>query len=60
MSPTSLSLTLAHYALSLSLCLSKKKKKSNLVWGSWVAQFVECPILDFGSGHDFTVYEFEP
>ena len=28
--------------------------------GTWVAQLVECPTLDFGSGHDLTVHEFEP
>ena len=27
---------------------------------AWVAQLVECPALDFGSGHDLTVREFEP
>ena len=26
----------------------------------WVAQLVEHPTLDFGSGHDLTVREFEP
>ena len=29
-------------------------------WGAWVAQSVEHPTLDFGSGHDLTVHEFEP
>ena len=24
-----------------------------------MAQLVKCPILDFGSGHDLTVYELE-
>ena len=28
--------------------------------GSWVAQLVERPPLDFGPGHDLTVREFEP
>ena len=28
--------------------------------GAWVAQSVEWPTLDFGSGHDLTVCEFEP
>ena len=33
------------------------KKRSR---GTWVAQSVEEPTLDFGSGHDLTVREFEP
>ena len=28
--------------------------------GAWVAQLVERPTLDFGSGHDLTVHGFEP
>ena len=28
--------------------------------GLWVAQLVKHPTLDFGSGHDLTVCEFEP
>ena len=28
--------------------------------GTWVAQSVKPPALDFGSGHDLTVPEFEP
>ena len=31
-----------------------------VILGPWVAQLVECPTLDFGSGHDLTVHEFEP
>ena len=30
------------------------------LWGAWVAQSVERPTLDFGSGRDLTVCEFEP
>ena len=29
-------------------------------WGTWVAQPVERPTLDFGSGHDLVVHEFKP
>ena len=29
-------------------------------WGIWVAQLVEHLALDFSSGHDLTVCEFEP
>ena len=29
-------------------------------WGDWVAQSVKQPTLDFGSGHDLMVHEFEP
>ena len=29
-------------------------------WGAWVAQSGKHPTLDFGSGHDLTVREFEP
>ena len=28
--------------------------------GTWVAQLVKCLTLDFGSGHDLTIREFEP
>ena len=28
--------------------------------GAWVAESVDCPTLDFGSGHDLTAYEIEP
>ena len=29
-------------------------------WGAWVAQLVKQLGLDFGSGHDLAVPEFEP
>ena len=29
-------------------------------WGAWVSQLVECPTLEFGSGHDFTVVGSSP
>ena len=29
-------------------------------WGAWVAQSFQRPTLDFGSGHDLVVCEFEP
>ena len=32
----------------------------NDVWGAWVAQPAKHPTLDFSSGHDITVCEFEP
>ena len=28
--------------------------------GAWMALLVKCSTLDFGSGHDLTVREFEP
>ena len=28
--------------------------------GTWVVQLAKCPTLDFSSGHDLTVREFEP
>ena len=31
-----------------------------LFWGAWVAQSVERPTLDFGSGRDLMVGEIEP
>ena len=34
--------------------------KIGLFGGTWVAQSVEHPTLDFGSGRDLTVREFEP
>ena len=30
------------------------------VWGAWVARSVKCLTLDFSSGHDLTILEFEP
>ena len=30
------------------------------MWGAWVAQSVKHLTLDFSSGHDLTVHEFEP
>ena len=29
-------------------------------WGTWVAQGVDCPTLDFGSGHDLKVMGSSP
>ena len=34
--------------------------KKQFLRGSWVAQLVKGPTLDFGSGHDLTVCEIEP
>ena len=34
--------------------------KSGLFQGTWMAQSVEHPTLDFGSGHGLMVCEFEP
>ena len=31
-----------------------------ILGGAWAAQWVKCPALDFGSGHDRPVREFEP
>ena len=30
------------------------------VWGTWMAQSVERPTLNFGSSHDLIVHGFEP
>ena len=32
----------------------------NNSWGTWVAHLVNCPTIDFGSGHDLMVFEIEP
>ena len=29
-------------------------------WGAWVAQSIKRLTLDFGSGHDLKIHEFEP
>ena len=34
--------------------------KNNKSRGSWVAQSIEHPSLDFSSGQDLTVHEIEP
>ena len=40
---------------------ARQKYKETPPWGAWVAQWVKCPTLDFGSGHDdLTVHEFKP
>ena len=59
----SLSPPLCPTLLTLSLKINKLrnfyiyKKKP---WGTWVAQSVKRLTLDFGSGHNLTVHEFEP
>ena len=30
------------------------------IWGAWVAQSVDHPTLDFGSGYDLTICGIEP
>ena len=35
-------------------------KKTVPFWGTWVAQSVKLPTLDFGSGGDLMVCEIEP
>ena len=35
-------------------------KKAGILRGSWVAQSVERPTLDFSSGRDLMFHEFEP
>ena len=40
-----------HFVLILKACL---------YWGTWVAQAVKHPALDFSSGHDLMVGEIEP
>ena len=35
------------------------KRRNDFVRGAWVAQMVKHPTLDFSSGHDLTVCEFE-
>ena len=40
--------------------LSSVIKKRLQEPGAWVAQPVEHPTLDFGSGHDLIVHKFEP
>ena len=39
---------------------SQSKIKRSYIWGAWVAQLVKHPTLDFGSGHDLTVFGFKP
>jgi len=31
-----------------------------MLWGTWVAQLIRHPILDFGSGHDLRVVRLSP
>ena len=34
--------------------------KKEITWGTWVAQLIKRPTLDFGSGHDLMVPQIEP
>ena len=45
-----------------TVCLGRQHVESKLrpPRGTWVAQSVKRPTLDFGSGHDLTVCEFKP
>ena len=38
----------------------KKNEIKNTIQGTWVAQLVKHPSLDFGSGHDLMVPEIKP
>ena len=44
----------------LLLFFLKKEYLKKMIRDTWVTQSVEHPILDFGSGRDLTVREFEP
>lgn len=39
---------------------ASQEKEMFLTCGTWVAQQVECPILDFGEGHDVGVMIVSP
>ena len=39
--------------------LTEKRRCRTVRRGTWVAQSVGCLTLDFGSGHDLMVHEFE-
>ena len=40
--------------------MKKSGFKTKESWGAWVAQWVKCLTLDFGTGHVLTVRGFEP
>ena len=40
--------------------LTQYPLKRENTWSTWVAQSVKCLTVAFSSGHDLTVYEFEP
>ena len=40
--------------------MSSSLDSNDASWGSWVAQLVECPILDLGSGCDLRVLGSSP
>ena len=44
----------------LILCEIQVFQKKLIFWGTWVAQSVKLPTLDFGSDHDLTVRRIEP
>ena len=50
--------------MCVCVCMCVKIHQRHLrivhILGPWVAQSVKCPTLDFSSGHDVTVCEFEP
>ena len=41
------------------LCIKLTLTKDSLPWGTWVAQLVRHPTLDFVLGHDLMVHECE-
>ena len=46
--------------LTLKLCPTITFMKKMHCWGTWVAQSVDHPALDLGSGHDLIAHEIEP
>ena len=44
----------------ITLCITYTLVGILIYRGAWVAHSVKCPTLDFSSGHDLTVREFEP
>ena len=42
------------------MCIKDVLEKMDTNWGTWVAQLVKRPTLDFHLGHDLTVGEFKP
>ena len=47
-------------SFSLTILAQTAYSKSLILRGAWEAQSVKRPTLDFGSGHDLMVCEFEP
>ena len=51
---------MSNFRLLIKLKIKTLRNLEEKKEGTWVAQLVKCPTLDFSLGHDLTVRDFEP